>query len=115
MKAWADAVLTHMFYVAYEAQGRRLEGTPLLIAATAGNVMGSYAPDGQNLLPLADLLAPWRATAHRCGLPWMQPFFVYEADRLGPEALGLAGQRYARRLRDWNGAGVGPIRAGTRW
>lgn len=115
MKAWADAVLTHMYYIAYEAEGRRLEGTPLMIAATAGNVMGSYAPEGGNLLPLADLLAPWRATANRCGLPWMPPFFVYEADRLGPEALGLAGQRYARRLRDWNDAPVGPIRAGTSW
>ncbi len=102
MKAWADAVLTHMFYVAYEAEGQRLEGTPVMIAATAGNVMGAYAPGGRNLLPLAELLAPWRATANRCGLAWTAPFFVYEADRLGAEALGLAAQRYVQRLRRWN-------------
>ncbi len=117
MKAWADAVLTHMYYIAYEAEGRLFEGTPVMLAATAGNVMGSYAADGQNLLPLADLLAPWRATAHRCGLPWADPFFVYEADRLGPEALGLAGQRYVRRLRDFGDAAALPaaLRAGARW
>ncbi len=114
MKAWADAVLTHMFYVAYEAEGRRLEGTPVMIAATAGNVMGAYAPGGSNLLPLADLLAPWRATANRCGLAWAAPFFVYEADRLGAEALGLAGQRYAQRLRHWHDTPSPAIAAGGR-
>lgn len=118
MKAWADAVLTHMYYIAYETEGRLLEGTPVMLAATAGNVMGSYAADGQNLLPLADLLAPWRATANRCGLVWTQPFFVYEADKVGPEALGLAGQRYARRLREWTatrGAPAGMRARGARW
>lgn len=101
MKAWADAVLTHMYYIAYETAGRLFEGTPVMLAATAGNVIGSYVAGGANLLPLADLLAPWRATANRCGLAWAQPFFVYEADKMGPAALGLAAQRYAQRLRRW--------------
>ncbi|MBF2930826.1 flavodoxin family protein, partial [Pseudomonas aeruginosa] len=38
LKAWQDAVLTRIFYVAYETEGRLLEGTPLMVAATAGNV-----------------------------------------------------------------------------
>lgn len=58
MKTWIDAVLTRMYYVAYEAEGRRLEGTPIMIAATAGNVPEAYAPNGQNLIPLGDLLNP---------------------------------------------------------
>lgn len=46
MKAWQDAVLTRMFYVTYETEGRALEGTPLMLAATAGNVPESYPPAG---------------------------------------------------------------------
>lgn len=38
LKAWQDAVLTRMYYIAYEREGRQLEGRPLMIAATAGNV-----------------------------------------------------------------------------
>ena len=34
-QAWADAVLTHMFYIAHETEGRRLEGRPVMIAATS--------------------------------------------------------------------------------
>lgn len=101
MKSWQDAVLTRMFYIAYEQEGRRLEGTPLMIAATAGNVPDAYRPGGRNMFPMIELLAPLRATAHRCGLVWSDPFVVYEADKLEPEALEAAAARYAARLERW--------------
>jgi glutathione-regulated potassium-efflux system ancillary protein KefG len=101
LKAWQDAVLTRMFYIAYEAEGRRLEGTPLLVAATAGNVSEAYSPIGQNLMPLAELLNPLRATAYRCRLPWAEPFLTYRADRLDASELATAANAYAARLRDW--------------
>jgi putative NADPH-quinone reductase len=104
LKAWLDAVLTRMFYIAYETEGRRLVGTPILIAATAGNTPEAYSPAGQNLLPLADLLSPLRATAHRCGLPWKEPFLVYGAGKLSAVALADAAWRYARSLHDWPAA-----------
>ena len=47
MKTWIDTVLTRMYYVAYEAEGRRLEGTPIMIAATAGNFSEAYSLTGQ--------------------------------------------------------------------
>lgn len=100
-KSWQDAVLTRMFYIAYEAEGRRLEGTPLLVAATAGNVPEAYAPTGMNLFPLEELLSPLRATANRCGLPWSRPFLLYQADKLDADALVVAGRRYAQALRQW--------------
>ncbi|MGT2494674.1 NAD(P)H-dependent oxidoreductase [Cupriavidus basilensis] len=56
LKAWQDAVLTRMFYLAYDTEGRALEGKPLLVAATAGNVPQAYTPAGVNLFPLAELL-----------------------------------------------------------
>lgn len=101
MKEWQDAVLTRMFYIAYEAEGHKLEGTPLLIAATAGNVPAAYQPGGRNMFPMIELLAPLRATAHRCGLGWTSPFILYQADRLEPAALKAAAIDYATTLERW--------------
>jgi putative NADPH-quinone reductase len=102
LKAWADAVLTRMFYVFYETEGQRLEGTPIMVAATAGNVPEAYSPTGQNLIPLAELLNPLRATAHRCGLPWADPFLLYRAGKLSETELADAAERYAQTLRGFS-------------
>ncbi|QCI67114.1 NAD(P)H-dependent oxidoreductase [Phreatobacter stygius] len=102
LKSWQNAVLTHMFYIAYEDEGRLIEGRPLLVAATAGNLPAAYAPEGVNLFALTNLLRPLQSTAHRCGLVWAEPFTVYEANRLNPQARDLAGRRYAERLRHWS-------------
>lgn len=108
LKAWQDAVLTRMFYIRYEQEGKLLEGVPLLVAATAGNLAEAYSSTGENLFPLTDLLRPLQATANRCGLPWSPPFLVYRANKLAPEALAVAAQRYANRLKSWReGAGIG--------
>ncbi|WP_254621286.1 NAD(P)H-dependent oxidoreductase [Stutzerimonas stutzeri] len=101
LKAWQDAVLTRMFYLAYESEGRRLEGTQLMIAATAGNTRDAYRFGGRNMFPMAELLAPLRATAHRCGLIWSEPFVLYEANTLTPAELEVAAADYEARLRDW--------------
>lgn len=101
LRAWQDAVLTRMFYLAYEAEGRRLEGTPLLVAASAGNTPEAYGPDGQNGFPLAELLRPLEAMAHRCGLPWAEPVLTYRANRLDDAGLAVAAEAYAARLEGW--------------
>ena len=101
LKAWQDAVLTRMFYIRYEAEGRRLEGTPLMIAATAGNLPEAYRPGGANLFAMTELFAPLRATAHRCRLDWAEPFLLYRAGDLTPEQLEQAGARYAATLARW--------------
>jgi len=101
LRAWQDLVLTRMYYLAYEAEGRRLEGTPILAAATAGNVPEAYGPGGQNGFPLADLLRPLQAMAHRCGLPWAEPSLTYSANRLDAAGLADAADVYATRLEAW--------------
>ncbi|ERM00275.1 hypothetical protein Q644_05820 [Brucella intermedia 229E] len=103
LKAWQDAVLTRMFYVAYEQEGRKLEGTPLLIAATAGNVPEAYREGGRNMFPpMIELFAPpLRATANRCGLGWAAPFVLYAADKISTEALEDAANRYVDALKVW--------------
>lgn len=91
LKAWQDAVLTRMFYIHYETEGRVLEGTELMVAATAGNVPEAYRPGGRNMFEIEALFAPLRAMANRCGLKWSPPFVIYEADKLPPEALIAGG------------------------
>lgn len=98
LKAWQDAVLTRMFYIHYEAEGAKLAGRPLLIAATAGNIPEAYAPSGANLFSLRDLLKPLQATAHRCALAWQEPFLIYDARRADAEGLEAAADHYAARL-----------------
>lgn len=110
LKAWQDAVLTRIFYVAYETEGRLLEGTPLMVAATAGNVHDAYRTGGRNMFPMMDLLAPLRATAHRCGLPWSDPFIMYELDRLSQQALEAATADYVAKLEDWIASTPAPLK-----
>jgi putative NADPH-quinone reductase len=98
LQAWQNAVLTRMYYINYETEGRILEGKPLLIAVTAGNTSSAYSPQGANLLPLREILNPLRTTANRCGLPWSEPFVVYETMKASDETLREAGQAYARWL-----------------
>ncbi|WEX79549.1 NAD(P)H-dependent oxidoreductase (plasmid) [Sinorhizobium numidicum] len=102
LKAWQDAVLTRMFYMTYEHEGRALRGKPLLIAVTTGSVSESYGPGGRNMFTMDALLAPLRATAHRCGLLWTKPFVVYQADKLEPPQLHAAAADYADTLRAVN-------------
>lgn len=101
LKAWQDAVLTRMYYIFAEVEGNRLIGTPMMIAATAGNVPEAYARDGVNRYSVDDLLTPLKATAHRCGLPWHDPYLVFAADELNPSALDAATVGYVRAIEDF--------------
>ncbi|GLO79880.1 NAD(P)H-dependent oxidoreductase [Sulfitobacter pontiacus] len=109
MKTWLDAVLTVMYYIKAEELGDRLVGTPLMIAATAGNVPTAYARDGGNHYTIDEIMTPLKATAHRCGLPWHEPYVVFEADRLDAAQLDTAGAAYVRKLEDFVAATPAPI------
>lgn len=98
LQAWQNAVLTRMYYNNYETEGRLLEGKPLLVAVTAGNTRSAYSRNGANLLPMGEILNPLRATANRCGLPWSEPFAVYETMKASDEELSEAARAYASRL-----------------
>jgi len=98
-KDWADAVLTRMYFAAYDTEGRRLEGRPLLVAATVGTGQEDYRAAGRALYSLEVLLRPLEATAHRCGLSWSRPFLLYRAGRLTAAELTEAGEAFAARVR----------------
>ena len=98
LKSWQDAVLTRMYYLESEAEGDRLTGTPMMIAATAGNTPAAYGRGGQNHFTIDEILTPLKATAYRCNLPWHTPHLVFMADRLSDEALAAAAEDYRRAL-----------------
>ncbi|PWK59677.1 NAD(P)H-dependent oxidoreductase [Roseicyclus mahoneyensis] len=101
LKAWQDVVLTRMYYIHAATEGDRLAGTPLMIAATAGNTPDAYGPGGANHFTMEELMAPLKATALRCGLPWHPPHLVFRADRLEPAQLAAAQESYLRALTDF--------------
>lgn len=98
LKAWQDSVLTRMFYVFADSEGDLLAGTPLMVAATAGNTPGAYGPDGANRFTMDELLTPLKATAHRCGLAWHAPYVAFRADKLNATELAEAAEGYAQAL-----------------
>lgn len=101
LKAWQDRVLTRMYYINPKTEGDRLAGLPVLVAATAGNVETAYTEAGMNLFPLADLLRPLEATAHRCGWQWADPFLVYRSNKLDDIELADAARGYRECVSAW--------------
>lgn len=98
LKAWQDAVLTRMYYIFAEAEGDRLAGTPIMVAATLGNLAEAYSRDGQNRYTVDEIFTPLMATAHRCGLPWHAPHLIFSADKLDDTALAAAADSYTSAL-----------------
>lgn len=98
LKAWQDAVLTRMYYVHADTEGNKLAGTPLMVAATAGNTAAAYSRGGSNYFTIDEILVPLKAIAHRCGLPWHSPHLVFRADKLEPAELAAARASYVYAL-----------------
>ncbi len=101
LKAWQDSVLTRMYYLFSEEEGNRLAGTPLMVAATAGNIPGAYGPGGANRFTIEEIFTPLRATSHRCGLPWHEPYVVFTADKLNDAGLVEAAEGYENAIRSF--------------
>ena len=104
LKTWQDAVLTRMYYLEHEAEGDRLAGTPLMIAATAGNISAAYGRGGRNHFTIDEILTPLKATAHRCSLPWHPPISSsrptgYRTRRFPPQPRTIAAHSPASSLR----------------
>lgn len=101
LKVWQDSVLTRMFYIFAEDEGDRLTGTPLMIAATAGNIPAAYGPDGATGFTIDQIFTPLKATAHRCGLPWHDPYVVFSADKLDQAGLEKAAAGYVTVIKSF--------------
>lgn len=99
VKEWIDLVLEWRW--AYGPGGRALAGKIWLNAVTAGGAQAAYGPNGRNRLDLRALFAPFEQTAMLCGMTFLPPFALFNAnDRRDRAALDAHAARYARLLRD---------------
>ncbi len=99
LKDWLDGVLTRMYYVFGEQEGAKLAGTPIMLAVTTGAVPEMFSAQGQAGFTLDEIFTPLKATAHRCGLPWHEPFLFHNANQLTDEMLAQARPAYQAALR----------------
>lgn len=96
LKEWMDLVLEHSF--GYGSKGVALKDKYLMNALSAGGSNTSYHAKGLNRFTVRQLLAPFEQTANLCGMHYLEPFVVYEADRLSEKQLAQQAERYKNSL-----------------
>ncbi len=89
LKEWMDLVLEHGF--AYGKGGAALEGKRLITVTTTGGSRDAYHREGHNHFEIQDFLAPFEQTANLCGMRYLPPYVVHEANRSSIEDM----QRHA--------------------
>jgi len=99
LKEWIDLVLEWRW--AYGPEGNALRGKVWLNAVTAGGAQAAYGPEGRNRLDLRALFAPFEQTAMLCGMQFLPPFALFDAnDRRERSVLDAHAAGYAKLLRD---------------
>lgn len=96
LKEWMDQVLTYGF--AYGAGGDALHGKRLQLVLSAGGPEAAYTAAGHHRFTMAELLRPLEATAHLCGLEFMEPLVLHSAPRATAGELAAHAARYRELL-----------------
>jgi len=96
LKEWQDLVLEHNW--AYGATGHALVGKTTFNVLSAGGPETAYQAGGYNRFSIRQLLAPYEATAHLCGMRYLAPFVVHGTLRMRPEEIAPFARDYGRVL-----------------
>ncbi len=96
LKEWQDAVLGHGF--AFGSAGSALHNKDFLQVISIGALEANYQRSGGHRFTITELLRPFEATAHLCGLRYHQPFTVQAGNGLTPQALQDKAQGYRQLL-----------------
>ena len=96
LKEWMDLVLEHGF--GYGSKAVALKGKYFMNVLSAGGSHHSYQTSGLNRFTVRQLLAPFEQTANLCGMHYLEPFVVYEADGLSEKQLIQQAERYRTSL-----------------
>jgi glutathione-regulated potassium-efflux system ancillary protein KefG len=96
IKEWLDLVLTYGF--AYGPDATELLGKTVLSVITAGGPAAAYTPEGYNHFSVRQLLAPFEQTARLCGMKYLDPFVIHDANELSEAALDEAALAYRELL-----------------
>lgn len=96
LKDWFDKVLTPGF--AYGRNGSKLEGKEVIVATSVGSKEEAYTPEGYQKYTVPALLRPIQATCMLVKMTYLEPYMVYNADRIEEKELAEATQAYLAHI-----------------
>ena len=96
VKEWLDLVLEHGF--AYGRDGNALRGKTWLQAITTGGRDSQYGMGAMNQFTIEEFLRPFEATAHLCGMRWLQPFVLHAAHTADDGEIHAGAEAYRARI-----------------
>lgn len=96
LKLWIDEVLEVGW--ACGPGGTALRGKSMLVVVTTGGHADAYAADGTHGYPITDFLLPLEQTAVLCGMSWLPPVVLHDADNADPDAIAHHIEHVARHL-----------------
>lgn len=97
LKEWQDLVLEYGF--AYGQNGLALRGKWFTCALSAGGSKAAYQADGLNHFTLRELLRPLEQTANLCGMLYLPPFVIHEANDLSEAEIDACAHHYQQLLK----------------
>nr|WP_084791918.1 MULTISPECIES: NAD(P)H-dependent oxidoreductase [Cupriavidus] len=96
LKLWLDEVLEYGW--AYGPGGTALRGKSMLAVASTGGTFDSYGPEGNHGHPIEAFLLPLEQTARLCGMDWLPPQVLHDADNTDTQALAEHIAHVCRRI-----------------
>jgi len=96
LKEWQDLVLEYGF--AYGKNGTALTGKLFASVLSAGGSRAAYQTDGMNHFTLRELLRPLEQTANLCGMSYLPPFVIHDANDLSEAEIDAYARQYQRLL-----------------
>lgn len=96
LKEWLDVVLEMGW--AYGPGGTALRGKSVLAVASTGGTFDSYGPEGNHGHPIEAFLLPLEQTARLCGMDWLPPLVLHDADNTDAQALAGHITHVCRRI-----------------
>lgn len=96
LKEWQDAVLEQGF--AYGPGGTALQNKDFLQVISFGDRETAYQRNGGNRFTISELLRPFEATAHLCGLHYHRPLTVQAGAHVVPANVKEKAQAYRQLL-----------------
>ena len=96
LKLWLDEVLEYGW--AYGPGGTALRGKSVLAVASTGGTFDSYGPEGNHGHPIEAFLLPLEQTARLCGMDWLPPLVLHDADNTDAHVLAGHIAHVCRRI-----------------
>lgn len=96
LKLWLDEVLESGW--AYGPGGTALRGKSMLVMASTGGHADSYTTDGNHGHTIDEFLLPLEQTAQLCGMDWLPPVVLHDADNVDADGLAAHIEAAIRRL-----------------